>query len=268
MQATFKDSTKKPGYTLVNCEYNALMVQLMHQIDAEFLKDAKKTWRFHSAFRPLVERELALITPEMSRERWLPNRMTGEMVRSGYIYDSLPKTPEEAEKLEALRSNAQTEQPEPAPMETSVVTVPAPATPVPPAAPKREPVCYTTGGSYRAGEISIVGIRPEEQRVLIALEKSTWVHEDAESGPDPISGWVTDWYEPTADEQQTPDYQRLSAKLAQDQAEEEAKREEIRQRSERERAAITHTPEEYESAKEAGIDLDLWDDLFAGSSDN
>ena len=71
MQATFKKSAKKPGYTLVTSEYNALMVQLMHHIGAEFLPQTKN-WRFHSAFLPLVEREMALITPEISRERWLP----------------------------------------------------------------------------------------------------------------------------------------------------------------------------------------------------
>lgn len=265
MQATYKPSAKKLGYTLVTTEYNPRMVDLMRHIGAEFLKESKQ-WRFHSAFLPLVERELALITPEMTQEAWLPDRVTGERVRNSYIYEHLPSTPEEAEKLEALRSQAHQKQEAPQPPATEVTQ--EPVTPPTPPAPKREPSCYTIGEKEPAGIFQIVGKRPEEQEVLVTLHASTWMPADYENNQD--AGWYTDWYEPTEEEKQQPEYQRLAAIVTEQQAKEAAERQEQRERYEREREALrqSRTPEDYQEAAKGGIDLDLWDDLFAGTSDN
>ena len=72
----------------------------MYYIGADTLKMHRK-WRFPNAFRPLVERKIARLTPEMDGATWLPERPT-----EAEQLEAL----RQAERLEALRQTERSEQ--------------------------------------------------------------------------------------------------------------------------------------------------------------
>ena len=118
----------------------------------------------------------------------------------------------------------------------------------------------TISGKYQAGEFVNV-----DGKILVSLE-TFWMKADWESNID--AGWYTAVAEPTEAERQGAAYQQLDQQMTTARNQETREAKERQEHYEQARAAATHTPEEVELAKETGMDLDLWDDLFAGTSDN
>ncbi len=107
----------------------------------------------------------------------------------------------------------------------------------------------------RVGALAIVRMADRRERVLVCIRST---YESADMSYDDEAGYYTDYAEPSETEQQSAEYQRLSAQIAAHVAEDAA------YRAAQEARAAAHLAK----MRASGGEPDVFDELFAGTSDN
>lgn len=138
-----------------------------------------------------------------------------------------------------------------APVEPAAVIAPVQAV------EQRKVLALTVGSSTAIGAFTIItergDMKHERDQVLVCIDCG-YVPEDDEN----TGGWYSSYAEPTATEQQSPEYQRLIAQVDSDRAYEQRQYQIIADRRQHELDAI----------RAEGREPTLFEDLFAGTSDN